>query len=224
MKTKANCYFLKYYRNNMRYLFSILIIITQIHIICANNQCINKAHYKTLPSKINTLHKTLNTANNNYVIVVAHRGDWASAPENSLKAIKNAINIGVDILEIDIRLTKDKIPVLMHDETLDRTTTGKGKIKNWTLDSLNKLFLIDKYGNLTSHKIPTLEEALLLSRGKILINLDKSTMHLNKMVSYLIKTNTLNQAIIRSRKDFYKTQLHKKCLNRKLLYIPRIEK
>ena len=77
----------------------------------------------------------LKDSKNNQVIVVSHRGDWRNAPENSLQAIKNCIKMGVDMVEIDIRETKDGHLVLMHDKTIDRTTTGKGLVKEWTLDS-----------------------------------------------------------------------------------------
>lgn len=60
------------------------------------------------------------------VMVVSHRGDWRHAPENSLWSIKCAADAGADVVEIDVSLTKDSILVLMHDKTIDRTTTGKG--------------------------------------------------------------------------------------------------
>ena len=62
------------------------------------------------------------------MLVVAHRGNWRSAPENSTAAIDSAIAMKVDIVEIDIQKTKDGQLILMHDNTLDRTTTGKGSI------------------------------------------------------------------------------------------------
>lgn len=65
--------------------------------------------------------------NDDYVFVTAHRGDWIFAPENSLKALENAITLGVDIMETDVWLTKDDQLVIMHDKTLDRTTNGTGR-------------------------------------------------------------------------------------------------
>jgi len=81
-----------------------------------------------LENRTDTLLEKLNSADDSYVMVAAHRGDWTNAPENSLLAIKDAIEAGVDIVEIDVRITKDKALVLMHDRTIDRTTTGKGKL------------------------------------------------------------------------------------------------
>lgn len=69
-------------------------------------------------------------------LVMAHRGRSAFTPESSLLAFKEAYDLNVDVLETDIRITKDGIPVIFHDETLDRTTNGKGKISDFNLDEL----------------------------------------------------------------------------------------
>ena len=73
------------------------------------------------------------------VIVVAHRGDWRYAPENSIAAIEHSIAVGVDVVELDLQLTKDSVLIVMHDGTLNRTTTGKGNVKDWPLDSIKTL-------------------------------------------------------------------------------------
>lgn len=75
------------------------------------------------------------------VIVVAHRGDWRNFPENSLEAIDNAVRMGVDIVELDVKKTKDGELILMHDRALDRTTTGKGLVSEATLDYIRGLKL-----------------------------------------------------------------------------------
>lgn len=75
------------------------------------------------------------------VIVVSHRADWRNFPENSLEAIESAIRMGVDVVELDLQRTKDGKLILMHDSKLDRTTTGKGKVSDWTLDSIKTLWL-----------------------------------------------------------------------------------
>jgi glycerophosphoryl diester phosphodiesterase len=155
----------------------------------------NLAHFKT--SSIQEKIENLKDSKNNQVIVVSHRGDWRNAPENSLQAIKNCIDMGVDMVEIDIRETKDGHLVVMHDKTLDRTTTGKGKVKEWTLDSLKTLNLMDGLGVVTKHKIPTLKEALLVSKDKILVNLDKSYKIFDKCYAIILETGTENQVVIK---------------------------
>lgn len=139
----------------------------------------------------------LKNSHNKEIIVVAHRGDWRNAPENSLQAIKNCIEIGVDMVEIDVRKTKDGQLVIIHDRTLDRTTTGKGYVIDWTLDSLKMLQLKDGLGVATQHRIPTLKEALLVTKDKILVNLDKSYDIFDECYEVIKETGTQDQVIIK---------------------------
>ena len=143
----------------------------------------------------------LEDSRNKEIIVVAHRGDWRNAPENSLQAIQNCIDMGVDMVEIDIRETKDGHLVLMHDKTLDRTTTGKGNINEWSLDSLKTLHLVDGLGVQTEHKIPTLKQALEVAKDKILVNLDKSYNIFDKCYAIIKETDTQDQVVIKGAKQ-----------------------
>src|SRR6187431_1738990 len=104
------------------------------------------------------------------VLVAAHRAAHNVYPENSLKAIQASIKLGVDIIEIDVKVSKDGVPFLMHDRTMDRTTNGKGDPEELTWEELQKLHIVDK-GKSTSYKIPSLEQALELADGKILVDL-----------------------------------------------------
>ena len=85
-------------------------------------------------------------------------------------------------------------------QTINRTTKGVGFVKDWTLDSLKNLKLLDGLGLETEHRIPTLEEALTLSKDKILINLDKSYDIFDKCYEVMKKTGTLDQVIIKGSK------------------------
>lgn len=134
------------------------------------------------------------------VIVVAHRGDWRYAPENSIAAIEHSIAVGVDVVELDLQLTKDSVLIVMHDATLNRTTNGKGPISEWTLDSIRKLKLKNGCGIRSKHKVPTLEEALLAAKGKVLINLDKADRYFNLLMPVLEKTGTTRQIIMKGPK------------------------
>ncbi|MEX6633798.1 glycerophosphodiester phosphodiesterase family protein [Hyphococcus lacteus] len=109
---------------------------------------------------------------NGRILVTAHRAAHDSAPENSIASIERAIELGVDIVELDVRLSKDGVPVLMHDATMDRTTSGTGIVKDKTLSAIKTLRLRMADGALTDEKIPTLAEALSAARGKIAINVD----------------------------------------------------
>lgn len=106
-------------------------------------------------------------------LVSAHRGGpYPGFPENSLQAFENTIKHTHAIIEFDVAITKDSVLVLMHDNTLDRTTTGKGNVIDWTYDDLRKIFLVDINGNLTDFRIPTLDEALVWGKGKVLFTVD----------------------------------------------------
>ena len=121
------------------------------------------------------------------VLVASHRATHNVYPENSLKAIQESIRIGVDIIEIDVKVSKDGIPFLMHDATLNRTTTGKGDAEAFTWSELQQLFIVDK-GRRTSLKIPTLEDALNMANNKILVDLDLKTDRINKVIDVVKKT------------------------------------
>jgi glycerophosphoryl diester phosphodiesterase len=131
------------------------------------------------------------------ILVAAHRGDWRNAPENSIAAIQYAIAMGVDIVEIDVQKTSDGQLVIMHDDKIDRTTTGKGRVKDYTLDSLKTLYLRNGLGIPTHYRIPTLEEAMLAAKGKVMVNLDKCYDYINEAYAVLEKTGTVNQAIFK---------------------------
>ncbi|MFW8591268.1 glycerophosphodiester phosphodiesterase family protein [Glaciecola sp. 2405UD65-10] len=129
-------------------------------------------------SHIDTVLKHWNKPSNNYVFVVAHRAAFMEdgriiLPENSLPAIQYAIDLGVDMVELDVRATKDGRFVILHDSTVDRTTNGTGKIADLTYEEVQQLRLIDEVtGDVTEHIIPSLEEVYTLIHGKIMVNLD----------------------------------------------------
>ena len=107
------------------------------------------------------------------ILVVSHRADWRNAPENSLQGIQNCIDMGVDMVEIDLKRTKDGHLVVMHDKTINRTMNGKGLVEDYTLAELKAMRLKNGVACKTRHQIPTLEEVMLLCKGKIMVNIDK---------------------------------------------------
>lgn len=113
-----------------------------------------------------------------YAMVVAHRGGYyengvTTIPENSFPAIKQSIDTGVEMVELDVWKTKDDQYVIIHDKTVDRTTTGSGRVDELTLDELKELnLIIEDTGEVTSETIPTLEEAFEAVEGEIMLNID----------------------------------------------------
>ncbi|MFD1257972.1 glycerophosphodiester phosphodiesterase family protein [Mucilaginibacter terrae] len=147
---------------------------------------------------------TLENVTAQTVEVAAHRGDWRNAPENSVRAFVLAAELGVDIIELDLKATKDGKLIIMHDETIDRTTNGKGRPNDYTLEELKKLRLKNGLGRVTRYNtIPTLEEAMLaLKQKKVKVNLDKSYPYFNEAYQVLKQTGTLGQAIFKSEAPF----------------------
>ncbi|MDO9415602.1 glycerophosphodiester phosphodiesterase family protein [Pararhizobium sp.] len=114
----------------------------------------------------------------NHVMVVAHRTGWKENgkfrfADNSLAAIRNSIALGAEMLELDVRKSADGVLILMHDSWLDRTTDCKGEVDKRTLAELKRCRLVNEGTRIaTDESIPTLEEALLTTRGQILVNID----------------------------------------------------
>ncbi|MDR2626460.1 MAG: glycerophosphodiester phosphodiesterase family protein [Dysgonamonadaceae bacterium] len=142
------------------------------------------------------------TAQSAKVLVASHRGDWRNYADNSLEGIEGAIRMGVDIVEIDLALTKDSVLVLMHDRKVDRTTNGQGRVGEFTLDSIRQLRLKNGLGRVTDFQIPTLEEVLWLAKDRVILNLDKSDAYFDKVYQLLEKTGTKSQVIIKSDKPY----------------------
>ena len=100
-------------------------------------------------------------------IVVAHRGASACAPENTLRSFELALTQGADALETDLRFTRDGHIVLVHDETVERTTNGHGCVCDHTLEELRQLYTKDPAGKLSDARIPTLVELIEKTDGRV---------------------------------------------------------
>lgn len=100
------------------------------------------------------------------VLVIGHRGAAGLEPENTLRSYRKALEIGVDYVETDVYLTKDKRLIVMHDGTVDRTTNGHGPVEAMTFEEVRKL----DAGK--GEKVPTLEEVLTLIKGKAKIHIE----------------------------------------------------
>jgi len=133
------------------------------------------------------LHEFFRYTGNDAVLVSGHRGGMVPGfPENSIATFENTLRHTPAFFEIDPRLTKDSVIVLLHDATLDRTTTGKGKLSDYTFEELKQFRLKDAQGNVTDYSIPTLEETIEWARGKTVLNLDHKDVPL-QMTADLLK-------------------------------------
>ena len=154
------------------------------------------------------------------VLVVSHRADWRNAPENSLQAIKNCMAMGVDMVEIDLKKTKDGQLILLHDKTIDRTTTGKGNPEDYTLAELRQFRLRNGAGHKTDHVIPTFEEVMTLCKGKILVNVDKGYDYFKDAYAILEKTGTVQQCIMKAGLPYEQVRKENGEVLEKMIFMP----
>jgi len=122
---------------------------------------------------------------------IAHRGDSLSHPENTLEAITAAAVIGAQAVEIDIMLTKDNVPVLMHDATVDRTTNGQGRVEDLSFAEIRSLYITDESSKSNADlKIPSLEEAIeVILEKKLKLEIELKTDISNKYLASKIVSN-----------------------------------
>jgi len=131
------------------------------------------------------------------IAVIAHRGEHLSHPENTLPAFQGAIDAGADFFELDVRTTSDGKLVLMHDRTVDRTTNGKGPVREMTLERIRRLDAGFKSGpQFVGTQVPTFEEALNLAHGKIGIYVDCKDIAPSDLVAALTRADMLDKVVI----------------------------
>ncbi len=105
--------------------------------------------------------------------VIAHRGAKSDYPENTMPAFKGALEAGADMIELDVRLSKDGIPVVIHDRKVGRTTNGRGEVSQMNVDDLKKLDAGSWFAKRFAHvSIPTLEEVLEWADNQIPLNIE----------------------------------------------------
>jgi glycerophosphoryl diester phosphodiesterase len=140
-----------------------------------------------------------------HVMIVAHRGGWMEGgaivhPENSFEGIASAVELGVEMVEIDVRKSKDGEYVVMHDSWLDRTTNCKGEVEQRTLAELKQCRLVvEGTGRVTEETVPTLVEMLSFTRGKVLVNIDNklNIEDFAGMVAVARELGMANQVVIK---------------------------
>lgn len=124
------------------------------------------------------------------IAVISHRGEHRSHPENTMPAFQAAVDAGSDFIEVDVRTTSDGKLVLMHDATVDRTTNGKGKLREMTLAKVSAL---DAGG---AAKVPTFDEVLAFSRGKINVYVDTKDASAQALVDALERHQMQDKVVV----------------------------
>lgn len=137
------------------------------------------------------------------VMVIAHRACWRNSAENSIQAIDHCVELGVDMVEIDARRTRDGQLVVIHDSTLDRTTSGSGAVADSTLAQIQQLRLKQRKGGadagLTDQGVPTLEQALRHARDRILVNVDAKEDIYDDIARLLDRMQAWDQVLVKGK-------------------------
>jgi glycerophosphoryl diester phosphodiesterase len=130
----------------------------------------------------------------------AHRGANNNYPENTLAAIKEAVRLGVQMIEFDIRKTKDNVLVVIHNDEVDETTNGKGRVENLTSEDIRKLDAGSwKDPKFKDEKIPTFEEVLNVIPKNILMNIhikDNNAAIAEKVAELITKKNIVKNSVV----------------------------
>jgi len=162
----------------MKFHYLLFFALTIVFASCKQEE---KVHHYIKFNKTEELYQFLKwSPDNRFPLISAHRGGpMPGFPENCIETFANATTYNPVIIEFDIAYSKDSVMVIMHDDKLDRTSTGKGNIGDYTYEELKAFNLKDDDGKETSFKIPTLDSVLSWSKGKVLLTID-----LKKGVSY----------------------------------------
>jgi len=132
------------------------------------------------------------------IAVISHRGEHLKHPENTLPAFQAAIDAGADYFELDVRTTSDGRLILMHDRSVDRTTNGKGAVREMTFDQIRAL-------RAGGAQPPSLEEALNLAHGRIGVYVDSKDIAPGDLVTALEKANMLDKVVIYGDAEFLRS-------------------
>ena len=180
--------------------------------------CASEPQYATRAEK---LLAEINDPTSDYVMVISHRGDWRNYPENSIPAIESVIRMGVDIVEIDLKMTKDSVLVLSHDQTINRMFNGKGYVSDFTYDSL-KTFRMRRAHNVTTDSlhVTTLEEALMVCKDRILVNLDHAWGYYDEAIKVAEKVGCVDQILMKGSKPMAEVDAKLASHENNFMYMP----
>ena len=186
-------------RTRIHWFFTLALLLLTVGLVGCRSASNDKVAEKTEPeNKALKVVEALHDPNSQYVVVVSHRGDWRNYPENSIPAIESVIRMGVDMMELDLKRTKDSVLVLCHDGTLDRTTTGHGFISDYTYEELLQFDLKRGHGiAIPGLKIPTLRQALEVCKDRITVNVDQGYEYYDQVLEIAEELGVTDQLLIK---------------------------
>ena len=170
-----------------------------------------------------------------YVVVACHRGDWRNWPENSIPAIESVIAMGADIVEIDVHMTADSVLVLCHDADVKRTTNfsrvyrdqkdKSAKVCDLTLAEIKSLSLQRQHraAAIDTLRMPTLREALLCTKDRICVNVDKGYDYYDAVLALTEELGVTDQVLIKGKKSIETVAANEAKHPHNMMYMPIVD-
>ena len=172
--------------------------------------------------------------NSKYVVVICHRGDWRNHPENSIPAIESIIEMGADMMELDLKMTADSVLVLSHDGDVRRCTNfdhvfknqpGKSpKVCDLTYEEIRQLRLKRAHGvTVDTLHMPTLREALLCCKDRICVNVDQGYEFYDEVLAITEELGVTDQILIKGKKPIEVVAAHEAAYEHNMMYMPIVD-
>lgn len=169
-----------------------------------------------------------------YVVVACHRGDWRNFPENSISAIESIIRYGADIMELDLKMTKDSVLVLSHDRDVKRCTNfssvfkdepeKSAKVCDLTYEEIQKLSLKRAHNVVVdSIKMPTLRQALACCKDRICVNVDQGYEFYDQVLAITEELGTTDQILIKGKRPIEVVAAHEAAYEHNMMYMPVVD-
>lgn len=198
---------------------NILLIISICSLLCSCGQ--SGVQYANRAERIVA---ELHNPSSRNVLVVVHRGDWRNYPENTVPAIESIIRMGADVMELDLKLTKDSVLVLSHDKTIDRCMNGKGLVSDYTYEELLQFRLRRAHGVVTdSMRICTLREALECCKDRIVVNVDQGYEYYDLVLALTEDLGVTDQILIKGKRPVKEVEAKMAAHEHNMMYMPIID-
>ena len=208
-----------------------IIILASVALLFAS--CSQEAS-KPYANRAEAIVAQIHNPDSKYVVVACHRGDWRNFPENSIPAIESIIRMGADIMELDLKMTKDSVLVLSHDGTVTRCTNfssvfknepGKSaRVKDLTLEEIKRLSLKRAHNiAIDTLRMPTLREALLCCKDRICVNVDQGYEFYDEVLAITEELGVTDQILIKGKKPIEVVAAHEAKYPHNMMYMPIVD-
>jgi len=210
--------------------------IILLSLACATLLCGCKAKEAApqYPNRAEAIVAQIHNPQSKYVVVACHRGDWRNFPENSISAIESIIRYGADIMELDLKMTKDSVLVLSHDRDVKRCTNftsvfkdqpeKSAKVSDLTYDEIQMLSLKRAHNVVVdSIKMPTLRQALACCKDRICVNVDQGYEFYDQVLAITEELGTTDQILIKGKRPIEVVAAHEAAYEHNMMYMPIVD-